>query len=137
MATFLLDLRYGWPRMAQRAGFTILLAALVGSPGLTASPRDSKPARSGEQFFLISSVDLAKHQIVLKAPTEVTELVRVSDKTVFVDEQGKPIHFKDLRAGDTIFATLASSGDGPRVLAHVRKGPMTVEELHRRYLASQ
>jgi len=126
-----------WERHAGWSG--ALLAMLLALPlGLTASstPREAPPAARGDQFFLISSVDLAKHQIVLKAPTEVTQLVRVIEKTTFLDEQGKPIQFKDLRAGDTVYATLAASGEGPRVLVSVRKGPMTVEELHRRYLSS-
>ena len=87
-----------------------------------------------EQFFLISSVDAKKYQIVLKAPTEVTELVMVTGKTVYLDEQGKPLEFKDLRAGDTVYVVLGPGSGGVRVVTRVRKGPMTTEELHRRYL---
>ena len=62
-----------------------------------------RAASSDEQFFIISSVDLKKDQLVLKRPTEVTVLMDVNDKTVVLDEKGKPLHLKDLRAGDTVW----------------------------------
>jgi uncharacterized protein DUF5666 len=102
-----------------------------------ASGRGGLGPPAGEEFFLISSVDGKKHQIVLKRPTEVTELVRVTDSTVYRDEQGKPLEFKDLRAGDTVYVTVALQPDGSRIATHIRKGIMTVEELHRRYLKFQ
>lgn len=124
------------------------LTCCLGVLPLCAGSRGQAEGESGEQFFLISSVDAKKHQIVLKAPTEVTELARVTDKTVYRDEQGKPMQFKDLRAGDTVYVVLSpagsfrpsgstassAAGEGLRVVTRIRKGEMTPEELHRRYL---
>jgi hypothetical protein len=118
--------RLALPAFALAVGFLLALPLYAGAR--------TAEATTGEHFFIISSVDLKKQQIVLKRPTEVTELIRVTDKTVYLDEQGKPIPFKDLRAGDTVFVTLASSGAGTPIAVRIRKGIMTVEELHRRYL---
>ena len=94
-------------------------------------------ASAGEEFFIISSVDAKNHQIVLKRPTEVTELVVVNEKTVYQDEDKEAIEFKDLRAGDTVWVSFAKSSERSRLVARIRKGPMTVEELHRRYVQFQ
>lgn len=105
-------------------------------PGLNAKER--QPADyAGEDFFIISSVDAPKRQIVLKHPTEVAELVSVNDQSVFLDEQGKRLQLKDLRAGDTVYVTLAANPGEPRVALRIRKGIMTVEGLRRFYLTFQ
>jgi hypothetical protein len=123
--------------------FRILLAvlALVSvstlTPLLRAAERAQDEATSREDFFIISSVDAAKKQIVLKRPTEVTELIRVSEKTVYLDEQGKAIEFKSLRAGDTVYVSSSPGPDGKRIVNRIRRGPMTLEELHRRYVPFQ
>jgi hypothetical protein len=88
---------------------------------------------SGDQFFIISSVDSAKKQLLLKEPTEITEVLQVNDNTRYADKNGKAIQFSDLRAGDTVFIRTGKSPAG-KVAMSIRKGPMTVEELHRRYL---
>jgi uncharacterized protein DUF5666 len=135
-------------RMPRRFAVMVLALSLPGflaaigwagsRPGKSeTSGRGGLGSPAGEEFFLISSVDGKKHQIVLKRPTEVTELVRVTDSTVYRDEQGKPLDFKDLRAGDTVYVTLAMQPDGSRIATRIRKGIMTVEELHRRYLKFQ
>ncbi len=93
----------------------------------------AEPA-AGEEFFIISSVDAKKQQIVLKRPTEVTELIRVTDKTAYIDEDGKPLQLRDLRAGDTVYVTASTNPGGLPVALRIRKGIMTVDELHRRYL---
>jgi hypothetical protein len=72
--------------------------------------------------------------MVLKRPTEVTLTMRVAEKTRCRDEQGKTIRFTDLRAGDTVFIASEPDSSGHPVASSVRRGPMTVEELHRRYL---
>jgi hypothetical protein len=88
---------------------------------------------AGEKFYIISSVDPAKQEILLKQPQEVTLLMKVGDSTQYLDETGKPIKLSDLRAGDT--AWVASSGGGTEPTAvRVRKGQMTVADLHRFYL---
>ena len=119
---------------------TILLSALalgqLLSLSLLAETREQARSSTGEEFFIVSSVDIKKKQIVLKRPTEVTELVLVNEKTVSLDEQGKPVPVKDLRAGDTVYVTTAPLAGGGRVALRIRKGPMTPEELRRRYLKS-
>lgn len=89
---------------------------------------------STEEFFIVSSVDSGKGLMVVKRPTEVTLTMGLSDKTRCRDEQGKPIRATDLRAGDTVFIASDLNASGHPVAASVRRGPMTVAELHRRYL---
>ena len=86
-------------------------------------------------FFIVSSIDLAKKQILLKRPTEVTELMRVDGETRYFEERGKPIRLTDLRAGDTVFITSKPTG-GQSVAVAIHKGPMTLDMLRERYLKS-
>jgi hypothetical protein len=115
--------------MHTAAIFVFLMAPLL------AQPKDSTPDNSGD-FYLVSSVDLARRQILLKRPTEVTELMRVDGETRYFDERGKAIKLTDLRAGDTVYITSARNGDQP-VATAIRKGPMTLDVLHERYLKSK
>ena len=110
----------------------VLFAAL--SLALSAHAQEKKNA-SGEQFFIVSSVDQAKSQVLLKRPTEVTLLMKIDGKTQFLDEQAKSLKLTDLRAGDTVWVSsnLAPKDDGP-VAVRIRKGPMTVQDLHHLYL---
>src|SRR6202047_4719102 len=57
----------------------------------------------GEEFFIVSSVDITKKQLLLKEPTEITQLIQVNDKTRYTDRTGKAMQFGDLRAEDTIY----------------------------------
>lgn len=86
----------------------------------------------GEEFFIVSSVDITKKQLLLKEPTEITQLIQVNDKTRYMDKDGKPLQFGDLRAGDTIYIRSTRTAAG-RVAVSIRKGPMTLEELRRHY----
>ncbi len=97
------------------------------------SDKASTSAKSGERFFIISSVDITKKQLLLKEPTEITEVLQVNDKTRYTDKNGKAMQFADLRAGDTVFIRSSASSAG-KVATSIRKGPMTLEELHQRYL---
>ena len=115
----------------------LLLPVVLLAPSLHARARARSQSTSGEEFFIISSVDAAKKQIALKRPTEVTELIAVNEKTVYRDEQDKAIDFKNLRAGDTVFVTASRGAEGVRIATRIRRGPMTPEELHRRYLPFQ
>jgi hypothetical protein len=115
----------------------MLVAAAVLAPFLHAEGGARRGTTTAEEFFIVSSVDATKKQIVLKRPTEVTELMQVGEKTVYLDEQGKPIEFKRFRAGDTIYVTSSFGPDGVRIASRIRRGPMTLEELHRRYVPFQ
>jgi hypothetical protein len=78
-------------------------------------------------------VDLAKKQLLLKRPTEVTEVMRVDDNTRYLDEKGKAIQLSSVRAGDTVYIQATGKTESALALS-IRLGPMTVEELRRRYL---
>jgi hypothetical protein len=106
-----------------------LIATLFLSVGARA--QEKKNSR-GESFYIVGSVDRAKSQILLKLPTEVTILIKVDGKTQFVDESGKAIQLADLQTGNTVWVT-ASVGDQP-VATRIRKGPMTIADLHQLYL---
>ena len=103
----------------------LLAARTLGSPATPASE---------EEFFIVSSVDPGKSTMVLKRPTEVTLTMQATPKTEYRDEDGKPIRFSNLRAGDTVFISSAPAVSGPPTVNRLRRGPMTVPELHRRYL---
>ncbi len=114
----------------------VLFLLFVSVPAVclrAAQSAQKSSAAPADEFFIMSSVDPAKNQLLLKHPTEVTELVRVSDATIYVDKDGKPLHLADLRAGDTVYVTLTRAGSIPLV-TRIRRGPMTVDELRRRYL---
>jgi hypothetical protein len=107
--------------------------ALFAAVFTSASARaQNKKNSGGESFYIIASVDRAKSQILLKLPTEVTVLMKVDAKTQYVDETGKSITLNDLQTGATVWVT-APSGQEPTA-AKIRKGPMTVADLHRIYL---
>ena len=86
-------------------------------------------------FFIVFSIDLAKKQVLLKRPTEVTELMRVDGETRHFEESGKSMRLADLRAGDTVFIMSKSTGGKP-VAVTIHKGPMTLTVLRERYLKS-
>lgn len=112
----------------------MLAAWTLVLPGFARTLPSAAPA--SEEFFIISSVDQKKKELVLKLPTEVTQLMRVNDNTVYLGEDGKPIAFGGLRAGDTVYISSERGADGVAIARKIRKSPMTVEELHRRYLGS-
>jgi len=107
-------------------------ASATGSSAARASSPVKKTS-AGEQFFIVASLDLQKSQLQLKYPTEVTLLVKATDQTEFGDDSGKPMKLSDLRAGDTVWLTSGPIPDGTAAVK-VRKGEMTVPDLHRYYL---
>jgi hypothetical protein len=115
-----------------RAAFLVFAMFLSCAPLLVAQSGATRPS-SAEEFFIVSSVDIAKGQLLVKQPTEITELLQVNDKTRYTDKNGKAMQFVDLRAGDTVYIRSTPAGAG-KVAVSIRKGPMSVEELHRRYL---
>ncbi|MGH9716086.1 MAG: hypothetical protein ACRD4R_05060 [Candidatus Acidiferrales bacterium] len=89
--------------------------------------------RSGEQFFIVASIDQQNSQLLLKRPTEVTELVKIDSKTKYLNDQGKPMALKSFRAGDTVWAKISDAKNDP-TLIEMRLGEMTVPDLHKYYL---
>lgn len=117
--------------------FVAALITLMGLPLVLSARGASPPSREnsvGDEFFIISSVDAKQKQIVLKRPTEVTQVVKVDKGTVFLNSDGKPIPFSALRAGDTGYVVLKHDPKDGNVVARIRLGPMTLEEVHKRYL---
>lgn len=112
----------------------------AGAPAATTHPMPvstasvGKKTEAGEQFFIVASLDLQKSQLLLKYPTEVTLLVLVNNATKFFDESGRPINLSDLRAGDTVWLASSPSGPGQATALRIRRGQMTVADLHRYYL---
>jgi hypothetical protein len=107
--------------------WAILLLAVVTAWADVAA---AQTASAGE-FFIISSIDPVKEQLLVKRPTEVTQIMRVNAQTKYFDRAGKPIGLMDVHAGDTVYITSSPTSG---VALDVRKGTMTVSELHRRYL---
>ena len=112
--------------------FFIFALSLVLTAALPGAAQERKTA-SGEEFFIIASIDQSKSQVLLKRASEVTTLAQVTPKTQYFDEKGKAIRLSDLRAGDTVWAVTTGSEDKMTV-TRLRKGPMTVSELHQYYL---
>ncbi len=122
--------------MSKIQRFFILAFAMIGLGTMaTVAIRaaDQKPT-SSEDFFVISSIDRAKHVLVLLQPTEVTEAMAFTDKTQFFDDNGKALKITDFRAGQTVFIINHRQADGSFVADRVRKGYMTVAEMRRRYV---
>lgn len=95
------------------------------------------PAANGgkPEFYIVSSVNVSKSQILLKRPTEVTVLMQVNQKTRILNEQGKSMLLSNLRAGSTVWIVSAPDKSGGEPIAvSIREGPMTVQDLHRLYL---
>jgi hypothetical protein len=111
----------------------LVLAALTTLLFAQADARGASSRFTDGDFFIVSSIDLGKNQILLKRPTEVTELMRVDGDTRYFEERGKAIRVTDLRAGDTVYILSKLKG-GQTIATAIRRGPMTVEVLRARYL---
>jgi hypothetical protein len=126
------------PSSAPSAQTPAAAPALAPAPAPYAAAKSGTGTKSkasgGEEFFITTSVDAAKHQLVLKRPTEVTLLIQANDQSTILGENGEHLKLSDLRTGDTVFVTL-QGGATPPLALRIRKGPMTVAELHRRYLS--
>jgi hypothetical protein len=92
------------------------------------------PTDAGD-FYIVSSISIAQKQIVLKLPTEVTLLVQTNAQTQFLDETGKPLTLKDLRAGDTVFVVVQKTATGAPIVQRLQRGGMTVDLLHKKYMS--
>jgi hypothetical protein len=113
------------------AAFGVLL--LAGISFATTTDAQGKKTATGEEFFIVGSVDQSKSQMLLKHPTEVTLLAKVDANTRYADDAGKPLKLSDFRAGDTVWVTLSGGAAGTTAV-RIRKGQMTEAELHRYYL---
>jgi hypothetical protein len=117
----------------------VKLAFLAGVLALPAAPsalaaETRSPAPPAEEFFIVSSVNADKGTMVVKRPTETTLTILVTPKTRCRGEKGESLRFTDLRAGDTVFIASEPDPSGHPVASSIRRGPMTLEELRRRYL---
>ena len=112
----------------------LLAAALVFLSLASVARAQGRKNAAGEEFFIVSSVDLKDSSVLLKRPTEVTIQMKITPTTKLLDEQGKPFHISDFRAGDTIWAIVRAASSGALTASSIRKGPMTVAELHSLYL---
>jgi hypothetical protein len=92
-----------------------------------------KKTSAGEQFYIVASLDQSKSQLLLKLPSEVTMLMGVTPATQIQDQNGAPLKLSDLRTGDTVWVTSSGSAAAPTAV-HIRKGQMTIADLHRYYL---
>jgi hypothetical protein len=118
-------------RVAVKIAVAVAPLLLALATAARAASAASPPA---DEFFIVSSVDSDKGTIVVKRPTETTLTIRVTDRTRCLGLKGEPVRFTDLRAGDTVFIASIPVASGAPVASTIRCGPMTVEELHRRYL---
>ncbi len=110
----------------------IALSALL----LMAGASTAAGQGAADEFFIVSSINPSKQQVIAKRPTEVTQIIFVDSGTKYLDRGGSAITFGDLRAGDTIY--VRERHDANRsVAAEIRKGPMTLTELRKRYLPAQ
>ena len=105
----------------------------IYTPNNGASASVGKPTPAGEHYFIIGSVDQSQQQILLKRPSEITLLLKVSPETKFVSESGKPLKLSDFRAGDTAWVTYSGTGSDATAV-HVRAGGMSVSDLHKYFL---
>ncbi|MGH8336110.1 MAG: hypothetical protein ACRETL_04640, partial [Gammaproteobacteria bacterium] len=109
-----------------------LLAALaIAVPAWAqAHPKNAQ----GEEFFIVSSVDLQKHQVVLMRPTQLTVVATIGPQTNYVGEKGQKLNVKAMKAGDTVWAITKAAQDGSVTAVRLRQGAMTPAELHKLYL---
>ncbi len=115
--------------------FPFLLVAVLAVLGIVINVFAALPAGSQivrNQFFIVAEVNLQKHQLVLRFPTDITMLMTVNAKTTFINEQGRHQPLRDIRPGDTVFITYQPQGKSGTAIS-IREGPMTVQILHARY----
>jgi len=111
----------------------ILLALAVSAPAWAqAHPKNAQ----GEEFFIVSSVDLQKHQVVLMRPTQLTVVATIGPQTIYMGEKGQKLDVKAMKAGDTVWAIIKTERDGTVTAVRLRQGAMTVAELHKLYLSN-
>ncbi|HLJ41057.1 MAG TPA: hypothetical protein VKT50_06175 [Candidatus Acidoferrales bacterium] len=109
----------------------ILLALAISTPAWAqAHPKNAQ----GEEFFIVSSVDLQKHQVVLMRPTQLTVVATIGPQTTYLGEKGQKLDVKAMKAGDTVWGITKPGPDGSVTAVRLRQGAMTPAELHKLYL---
>jgi len=109
----------------------ILVALAISMPAWAqAHPKNAQ----GEEFFIVSSVDLQKHQVVLMRPTQLTVVATIGPQTTYLGEKGQKLDVKAMKAGDTVWAITKPGRDGSVTAVRLRQGAMTPAELHKLYL---
>jgi hypothetical protein len=119
-----------------RSLLILAISIFCAISALTSAAQAKKNAR-GEEFFIIASVDTQKSQLLMKRPTEVTVLILSNERTEFFAEDGARIKLSDLRSGDTVWVHLVAAPESKQLALRIRKGPMTLADLHRLYLGSR
>jgi len=113
------------------AAIAIFLAFAISMPAWAqAHPKNAR----GEEFFIVSSVDLQKHQVVLMRPTQLTVVATIGPQTTYLGEKGQKLDVKAMKAGDTVWAITKPGRDGSVTAVRLRQGAMTPAELHKLYL---
>lgn len=113
------------------AAIAILLALAIAMPvWAQAHPKNAQ----GEEFFIVSSVDLQKHQVVLMRPTQLTVVATIGPQTAYIGEKGQKLDVKAMKAGDTVWGITKPGPDGSVTAVRLRQGAMTPAELHKLYL---
>src|SRR5579864_1093952 len=96
----------------------ILLAFAVSMPARAqAHPKNAQ----GEEFFIVSSVDLQKHQVVLMRPTQLTVVATIGPQTTYLGEKGQKLDVKAMKAGDTVWAITKPGRDGSVTAVRLRQ----------------
>ncbi len=124
-------------KIVSSSGFaTLVLAGILSLPAArpAVAAEIRSPAPPADEFFIVSSINSDKGTMVVKRPTETTLTILVTPRTRFHGEKGEAIRFTDLRAGDTVFIASEPDPSGHPAASTIRRGPMTLEELRRRYL---
>lgn len=120
------------PVMKLSGRFCFALALFVVLFGSASVHAQGKKNSKGESFYIIASVDRARSQVLLKMPSEVTMMMKVDNKTQYLDSTGKPLQLTDLRSGATVW--VASTGGDQPTATRIELGAMTVPLLHQLYL---
>ena len=110
-----------------------ILHVIVFAAFVVAAPILLRGQSSDDEFFIISSVNPSKMQVIAKRPTEVTQVIFVDGDTKYLDRAGRAVTLNDLHAGDTVFVR-EKRGSDHALAQEIRIGPMTMSELRKRYL---
>jgi len=118
-------------RLTKIALFTGALAMAL----CLAAPLRAQNNARGESFYIVSSVNFKNQQIVLMQPTQLTVVANFGPQTTVLDENGKKLTTKDLKAGDTVWAIVKKDKKNDDAsVSSIRMGAMSQSELRKLYL---